>query len=67
VDNKTFYLKNGFWTDSEYEPEMKVINMKYSSDEYFKLISQKPDIGKFLALGKKVILCYEGKCYKIDE
>ena len=67
VDNKTFFLKNDFWTDSEYEPEIKTINIKYASKEYFQLLSQKPELGKYLALGTKVIICYERKCYKIEE
>jgi Ca-activated chloride channel family protein len=66
VDNKTFFYKNGFWTDSEYEPEMKTIQISYGSEEYFSLLTQKAGIGKYLALGKKVILCYEGKCYKVE-
>lgn len=67
VDSKTFFLKNGFWTDSEYEPEMKITKVKYASDEYFQLLSQKPELGKYLALGTKVIIRYEGKCYRIEE
>ena len=67
VGSKTFFLKNGFWTDSQYEPEMKVKNLKYGSDEYFDLISREPDIARYLALGKKVIVCHKGECYKIEE
>ncbi len=67
VDKKTFFFKNEFWTDSEYEPEMKTIEIIYGSDEYFRLLSEEPELGKYLALGKKVIVCYEGKCYKVDE
>ena len=67
VDKKTFFLKNGFWTDSEYEPEMKVTKITYGSDEYFKLLSKNPELGKYLSLGKKVIICHKDKCYKIEE
>jgi uncharacterized protein YegL len=67
VDKKTFFLRDGFWTDSEYEPEMKITKVAYGSDEYFDLLSREPEMGKYLALGKKVIVCYKGKCYKVEE
>jgi len=66
VDKKTFFLKKGFWTDSEYEPEMKVVKIAYGSDEYFDLLSEQPELGKYLALGTKIILCHKDKCYKIE-
>jgi Ca-activated chloride channel family protein len=67
VGKKTFFFKNGFWTDSEYEPEMETTKIAYGSDEYFRLLSEEPELGKYLALGKKIIICHKGKCYKIEE
>lgn len=67
VDKKTFFMKKEFWTDSEYEPEMKVIKITYGSDEYFDLLSKEPELGKYLALGTKIIICHKDKCYKIEE
>ena len=67
IGKKTFFLKNGFWTDSEYETEMKTTKIIYGSDEYFRLLSGKPELGKYLALSKKIIVCYKDKCYKIEE
>ncbi len=67
VGKKTFFLKKGFWTDSEYEPEMKTIKITYGSDEYFDLLLKEPELGKYLALGKKIIICHKNKCYKVDE
>jgi Ca-activated chloride channel family protein len=67
VGKKTFYLKGGVWTDSEYEPEMKTIKITYGSDEYFRLLSQEPELGKYLALGKEIIVCHKSKCYRIGE
>ena len=67
VGVKTFILKKDVWTDTEYEPEMKVTEIKYGSDEYFSLLSKEPELGKFLALGKNVIVFYKGNCYKIKE
>jgi len=67
IGTKTFILKKDVWTDTEYEPEMKVKEIKYGSDEYFSLLSKEPALGKFLALGKNLIVCYKGICYKIKE
>ena len=67
VGKKTFFFKNEFWVDSEYEPEMETIKITYGSDEYFNLLSQESELGKYLALGKKVIVCHKDKCYKIEE
>ena len=67
VDKKTFFFKNEFWTDSEYEPEMKTTKIAYGSDEYFSLLSKDPELGKYLALGKKIIVCHKGKCYRVED
>jgi Ca-activated chloride channel homolog len=67
VGTKTFILRKDVWTDTEYEPEMKITEIKYGSDKYFDLLSKDSDLGKFFALGKNVIILYKGNCYKIKE
>lgn len=64
---KTFILKNGIWTDSLYESDMKAIEIKYGSDEYFNLLTKETELSKYFALGKNLIVCYKDKCYKIKE
>jgi len=66
VGKKTFYLRDGVWVDSEYKEGMKAMEVSYGSNEYFKLLKEKPDLGKFFSLGKKVIVCWQGSCYKIQ-
>lgn len=61
VGQKIFYLANGVWTDRDYKPEMKTTKIKYASDEYFKLIEKKPELKKYLALGQKVIVCFDAE------
>jgi hypothetical protein len=46
---------------------MKVIKITYGSDEYFDLLSKEPELGKYLALGTKIIICHKDKCYKIED
>ena len=60
---KTFYLRDGIWTDSEFKagstlPETVV---KFGSDDYFALLKQKPRLAQFFSLGEQVIVVFEGK------
>lgn len=67
VDGKTFYLKDGFWTDSALlegsHPQPEVI--QFGSAKYFELVKKHPGITKFLGVGTKVIVQLEGLCVKI--
>jgi Ca-activated chloride channel family protein len=64
---KTFYLREGVWTDSEFKagsslPETVI---KFGSDEYFALLKQKPRLAQFLSLGEQVVVIFEGKIYRV--
>jgi Ca-activated chloride channel family protein len=65
---KTFYLRDGIWTDSEFKPSstLPVTTVKFASEEYFNLLKQKPRLGEFFSLGEKVIVIFEGKVYKVE-
>lgn len=69
VGGKTFYLRDGVWTDAEFRADAKLPEtaIKFGSDEYFALLSQKPRLGDFFALGEKVIVVYEGRIYRVTE
>jgi Ca-activated chloride channel homolog len=66
VDEKTFFLRDGFWTDSQYNsaksPKLEVIT--FGTQQYFDLLKT-PGISKYLAVGRQVILVYNGHSYKI--
>jgi Ca-activated chloride channel family protein len=66
---KTFYLREGIWTDSEFKADstLPVTTVKFSSEEYFNLLKQKPRLAEFFSLGEKVIVIFEGKVYKVDQ
>jgi len=64
---KTFFNKNGLWVDSEYEGELETIKVKSYSDAYFKLLSKVPEIGKYFAMGDKVIFLLNGKAIEISD
>ncbi len=64
---KTFYLRDGIWTDAEYKAEARLpeTTVKFSSDEYFALLKQKPQLADFFALGEQVIVVLEGRIYRV--
>jgi Ca-activated chloride channel family protein len=66
-DDKTFYLKDGVWTDSEYEDGAPATAVKFNSDALYKLIAEKPGIAKYLSTGNKLIVVFEGVNYRIVE
>jgi Ca-activated chloride channel family protein len=67
VGGKTFYFRDDVWTDAEFKPESKLpeTTLKFGSDEYFALLSKKPRLGDFFALGEKVIVVFEGRVYRV--
>jgi Ca-activated chloride channel family protein len=66
-DDKTFYLTDGVWTDSEYKDGAPATEVKFNSDAFYKLISEKPGIAKYLSAGSKMIIVFEGVSYRIVE
>lgn len=66
-ENKTFYLKDGFWVDSHYKEGSPVKEILFGSEKYFRLLSEKPRIAKYLSVASKIIVSYEGVNYKITK
>jgi Ca-activated chloride channel family protein len=63
--DKTFYLKDGIWVDSEYADGSRVKKIDFSSEEYYRLIAERPGIAKYLSVARKLIIVFEGVNYKI--
>lgn len=66
VEDKTFYLRDGFWTDAAFNTKTspKVEEVTFGSKEYFELLKT-PGISKFLSVGRQVIFVFNGKTYKV--
>lgn len=68
VDDKTFYLRGGYWVDGSYDsfksPKAKEIT--FGSKEYFELLKSNPGISKYLSVGRQVILVFHGQTFKIS-
>ena len=56
VGDKTFYLRDGSWVDSQFEEGALTTTFRYGSDAYFNLLRRQPQLGRFLALGRDVLL-----------
>jgi Ca-activated chloride channel family protein len=65
VAGRTFYLKEGVWTDSRFNEKQKTEEVEYGSQAYFDLLTQNKGMGEFLALGEQVIFEFQGKWYRI--
>ncbi|HWT01315.1 MAG TPA: VIT and VWA domain-containing protein [Pyrinomonadaceae bacterium] len=67
VGNKTFYLRDGVWTDAEFKPEASKPETKltFGSDEYFALLKRIPRLAEFFSLGERVVVVYEGRVYRV--
>ena len=64
-EDKTFYLKDGYWIDTDYKEGSPVKEIRFNSDEYFRLLAEKPGLAKYLSIAVKVIVNYKGVNYKI--
>lgn len=69
VAGKTFYLRDGVWTDSEFKAEAKlpVVTLKFASDEYFDLTGQETKLAECFAIGQRVVVVWKGKVYRVEE
>jgi Ca-activated chloride channel family protein len=63
VEGVTYVLKRGVWQDIEYKGE-ETEKIEYESREYFDLAKE---LGKVLALGKRVIFKHKDKWYEVVE
>ncbi len=68
VGDKTFYLRDGVWLDSEFKPEAKLPEtaLTFGGDEYFALVSREPELARFFALGERVVVIYKGRIYRVN-
>lgn len=67
VAGKTFYLRDGVWTDAEFRVESKLPEtaVKFGSDDYFALLNKKSRLAEFFLLGEKVVVVFEGRVYRV--
>ena len=68
VGDKTFYLREGVWVDSEFKAEAKLPEtaLAFGSDEYFDLLKREPQLARFFSLGERVVVVYKGRVYRVS-
>jgi len=65
--DKVFIKRGNVWIDAEHRDDKPTVILQYGSDEYFALLSKYPELGKYFALGKNVIIFYKGEIYSVQE
>jgi len=67
VRGKTFYLRDGVWTDADFKTDARLteIAVQFASEEYFALVRRAPALGEFFALGQDVVVVFEGRVYRV--
>ena len=55
VDDRTFFLRDGIWIESTYADD-ETIKIAAFSSAYFDILSLKPELAPFFALGDRVII-----------
>ncbi|HYH85592.1 MAG TPA: VIT and VWA domain-containing protein [Pyrinomonadaceae bacterium] len=68
VGDKTFYMREGVWTDSEFKQEAKLPEtaLEFSSEEYFALLKREPQLARFFSLGERVVVVFKGRVYRVS-
>lgn len=68
VGKKTFYLREGVWTDSELDAAGKLpeTKLEFGSEAYFELLKRKPELARYLALGEEVAVVHDGRIYRVE-
>ena len=67
VGDKTFYLREGVWTDAEIRADARLpeTTVTFGSDEYYALLGRVPALGRYFALGERVAVVVDGRLYRV--
>ena len=66
VADKTFVLHEGVWQDTAFDATAQTAELvAFGGDRYFQLLTQYPEIGRFLALGDRVTVVLAGQAYTV--
>ncbi|HEY0544140.1 MAG TPA: VIT and VWA domain-containing protein [Pyrinomonadaceae bacterium] len=68
VGGKTFYLREGVWTDAEFKADARMTEtaLTFGSDEYFALLKREPRLSQYFALGERVVVVLDGRVYRVS-
>ena len=68
VGEKTFYLREGVWVDSEFKPEARLPEtaLEFGGEEYFALVGREPQLARYFSLGERVVVVHRGRVYRVN-
>jgi len=66
IGRKTFIMQDDTWTDTEYQEVQPTVDITYGGRDYFDLIAANPELGRYFALGQKVIVGFNGVFYRVE-
>ncbi len=66
IAGRTFYLRDGEWVDHSYK-DQKLVEIKYGSQAFTNLVICYPKLGKFMTLGRSLIVELNGKYLRIGD
>ncbi len=66
VGSRAFILRNETWVDTAYQGE-ETEKIEFLSPEYFDLLEAEPGLGDYFAIGRHVIVLYNGLAYETVE
>ncbi len=64
--HRAFVLKDGVWIETAFDPStMTTVKVQFGSDDYFRLLDLRPDLGEAFALGERVIALSGGIAFEV--
>ncbi|MFH1540141.1 MAG: VIT domain-containing protein [bacterium] len=66
VAGKTFFQQQDNWMENTYEKDQDVLTIKVFSEAYFQLLDSDPSLGRYMAMGKRVLLVLNGNAVQIE-
>jgi hypothetical protein len=66
IGSRAFLLQDGVWIETTFDPSaMETIKVQFASEDYFRLISEYPDLAEAFALGERVIAMGNGLAFEV--
>lgn len=69
VANRNFFYENDAWVDADVKPETKLpeSRLKFASEEYYKTLRTEPALAPYFALGRNVVVIWNGRIYRVTD
>ncbi|UCH87461.1 MAG: VWA domain-containing protein, partial [Dehalococcoidia bacterium] len=65
VGDRAFVMRDGVWTDTTFDPtRMTTVKLPFGSDAFFDLLADHPEVGRYFAVGERVIVVLDGVAYE---